>query len=49
MGKVAKGPVFDGLGFAVEDQHAGAVALSGGLLGDEIVGQFIIEERKVQT
>ena len=43
--EVFKRTVFPGLCFAVEDQHAGAVAVFGGLLGDQRLGQFIIKLR----
>jgi hypothetical protein len=42
-GEVAELAVLPGLGFPVEDQHAGAVAGSGRILGDQLLGQFIIE------
>ena len=41
--------VLPGLVFAIEDEHAGAVAGGGRILGDQLLGQFIIELREVQT
>ena len=43
--EVFKRAVFPGFGFAVEDQHAGTVALFRGLLGDQRFGEVIIELR----
>ena len=44
-GEVFKRAVFPGFGLAVEDQHAGTVALFRGLLGDQLFGEVIIELR----
>ena len=47
--EVAEQAVLPGLGAPVEHQHAGAVTLYWGLLGDQFVRKVIIECREVQT
>ena len=48
-GEIAKCAVLPGLRLAIEDQHAGAVALRQGMLGDQLLREVIIELREVQT
>lgn len=48
-GKVAKVPVLPGLGGAIQHQHAGAVSFSRRILGNQLLGQFIIKSREIQS
>ncbi len=43
LGEVPEGVVADGSGPPVEDEEAGGVALGKGLLGDELLGEGVVE------